>query len=271
MKFRWRGSLYQFRSCPFGLASAPRSFTKLLKPAMALLRCSGIQAIIYLDDIILINASQEMLRAHTETTRWLLEHLGFVVNYDKSQLEPVRQIEYLGFILDTVAMLAHLPPGKEQNIRQKCMEMLSNTHVTVRVLAKLLGKLTSTVRAILPGPLHYRQLQMQKTKVLLWGEGSELWSSCGANQGVHGRTCLVDRHPGKLEWSHYDKGQPRPGDADKNRCLKKRLGCSVPRHEYSGTLVRPGETGAHQPIGVESSILCRKDIHQGHDKHPSAP
>ena len=36
LKFRWRGSLYQFRSCPFGLASAPRSFTKLLKPAMAL-------------------------------------------------------------------------------------------------------------------------------------------------------------------------------------------------------------------------------------------
>ena len=99
LKFRWRGSLYQFRSCPFGLASAPRLFTKLLKPAMALLRRSGIQAVIYLDDIILINASQEMLRAHTETTLWLLEHLGFVVNYDKSQLEPVRQIEYLGFII----------------------------------------------------------------------------------------------------------------------------------------------------------------------------
>ena len=169
LKFRWRGSLYQFRSCPFGLASAPRSFTKLLKPAMALLRRSGIQAVIYLDDVILINAGQEMLRAHTETTLWLLEHLGFVVNYDKSQLEPVRQIEYLGFILDTVAMLVQLPPEKVQNIRQKCMEMLSNTHVTVRVLAKLLGKLASTVRAILPGPLHYRQLQMQKTKALLLG------------------------------------------------------------------------------------------------------
>ena len=139
LNFRWRGSLYQFRSCPFGLASAPRSFTKLLKPAMALLRHSGIQAVIYLDGIILTNASQEMLRAHTETTLWPLEHLGFVVNYAKSQLEPVRQIEYLGFILDTVAMLVQLPPEKVQNIRQKCMEMMSNTHVTVRVLAKLLG------------------------------------------------------------------------------------------------------------------------------------
>ena len=41
--------------------------------------------------------------------------------------------------------------------------------------------------------------------------------------------------------------------------------------DASGTLVRPGGTGAHQPIGVESSILCPKGIHQGHDKHPSAP
>ena len=101
--------------------------------------------------------------------------------------------------------------------------------------------------------------------------GSELRSSGGANQGVQGRTCLVDRQPGKLEWPYYDKGQPRPGDAYQNRCLKTRLGCSEPGHEYSGSLVRPGETGAHQPIGVESSILCPKGIHQGHDKHPSAP
>ena len=57
----------------------------------------------------------------------------------------------------------------------------------------------------------------------------------------------------------------------KNRCLKNEVGCSVLGHEYSETLVRPGETGARQLIGVENSILCPKGIHQGHDKHPSAP
>ena len=38
LRFLWRGKLYQYTCLPNGLSSAPRLFTKLLKPVYALLR-----------------------------------------------------------------------------------------------------------------------------------------------------------------------------------------------------------------------------------------
>ena len=55
LRFPWKGSLMEFACLPFGLASAPRVFAKLMKLVVALLRRSGIRLIIYLDDILLMN------------------------------------------------------------------------------------------------------------------------------------------------------------------------------------------------------------------------
>ena len=44
--------------------------------------------------------------------------------------------------------------------------MLAQSTTTVRELSQVIGKLVASVRAIAPGPLHYRQLQMQKTRGL---------------------------------------------------------------------------------------------------------
>ena len=42
LRFLWRDSLLEFACLPFGLASAPRAFTKLLKPVLSILRQKGI-------------------------------------------------------------------------------------------------------------------------------------------------------------------------------------------------------------------------------------
>ena len=38
LRFTWEERVYEFQCLSFGLSSAPRVFTKLLKPVMALLR-----------------------------------------------------------------------------------------------------------------------------------------------------------------------------------------------------------------------------------------
>ena len=51
LRFSWEGQLYEFQCLPFGLCSAPRVFTKLLKPVMSVLRQKGFRSLIYLDDM----------------------------------------------------------------------------------------------------------------------------------------------------------------------------------------------------------------------------
>jgi hypothetical protein len=169
LKFRWRGQLFQYRTCPFGLASAPRMFTKILKPVCAILRRLGVQMVIYLDDMIFINSDPQMLSMQTQSAVWLLQRLGFMINWGKSQLCPVQVIDFLGFSLDAPNMKVVLPMEKVRDIQHSCSSVLQKKKVTARELAAVLGKLVAAVQAVVPGPLHYRKLQMCQAETLLRG------------------------------------------------------------------------------------------------------
>ena len=51
----------------FGLAPAPRVFTKLLKEVGAFLRKRGIRLVIYLDDLLILNSDKEGAETDTKT------------------------------------------------------------------------------------------------------------------------------------------------------------------------------------------------------------
>lgn len=74
------GSIFEYTALPFGLGEAPRLFTKTLKPVIGLLRRLGIRMIVYLDDILLMAESQQKLICHRDSTLFLLQKLGFVIN-----------------------------------------------------------------------------------------------------------------------------------------------------------------------------------------------
>ena len=169
LRFLWKDSVMEFACLPFGVASAPRIFTKLMKPVVALLRRSGIRLIIYLDDILFMNQTPTGLQRDMSTAIHLLENLGFVINLTKSQLKPTQTLEFLGFIVDTKNMTLVLPQGKVTAIKDLCSQMLSQTELTVRDIARLIGKLTASIQAIFLAPLHYRQLQSLKNIALQSG------------------------------------------------------------------------------------------------------
>ena len=97
LRFQWEHQLYEFLCLPFGLSSAPHTFTKLLKPVMSLIRQQGIRSIVFLDDMLLMARSREGLLRKVQEIVQLLQLLGFVVNLEKSQLNPTQRIQYLGF------------------------------------------------------------------------------------------------------------------------------------------------------------------------------
>ena len=93
-RFLWKDSMWELACLSFGLANAPWVFTKLLK----------------LEVFILSSAS---------TALNPLEGLGFVVNYEKSCLEPLQVIEFLCFEMNSLTLEILLPRDNIRNIRKK--------------------------------------------------------------------------------------------------------------------------------------------------------
>lgn len=60
--------------------SAPWVFTKILKPALALLQQKGVTLLAYMDDILVLTESKEMIVDNLKGVVYLLENLGFIIN-----------------------------------------------------------------------------------------------------------------------------------------------------------------------------------------------
>ena len=165
-RFKWGNKLYQFTCMPQGLASAPRIFTKLLKPALAYLRSRGHTIICYIDDCLLVSNDREHLLLGIQEALTLFDNLGLTINLQKSVLTPAHSIEYLGVIIDSRSMTVTLTPRKQAKIVSLCQEILKKSHFTIQELSALIGNLVAADVTITNGPLHYKDLEIARNEAL---------------------------------------------------------------------------------------------------------
>ena len=174
---------------PFGLNTAPRIFTKLLKPVVAYLRTRNIRLLIYLDDILIIGSSVQILREHTALVIELLQNLGFIINYEKSLLTPTPVLEFLGFLINSKTMKFYLPQTKVAKVLDLCKSLLKENPISLHLLAQLQGFLESCRPAVWLAPLHFRHLQ------------SCLIQQVALNKGSYQGTVLLDPQARQeLQW-----------------------------------------------------------------------
>ena len=166
LRFRWMGKLYQMEALPFGLSAAPRLFTKLLKTPMSLIRRLGILICIYLDDMLILSDSYEEAIRARDAVIFILQNLGFTINWEKSVIIPTTTLEFLGFILDSINMEIGLSPEKAKSLISLCRRTMSLEQIPLRELASLIGKLHSTCQAILLAPMQVRNLQKVQAEAL---------------------------------------------------------------------------------------------------------
>lgn len=185
LKFKWGNSLYQFTSMPFGLTSAPRQFTKLLKPVLSRLRMLGHSLCAYIDDILIVAESYEACKKSVTATKCLFEQLGFLVHPIKSQPEPTQEIVFLGFAINSVHMSVRLTDRKIAAYTNLCRTLQSKPSPSVRDVAQLIGKLVSSFPAVEHGKLFYRQLERGKLAALKRNKGS-FDGPCPISPSMHG-------------------------------------------------------------------------------------
>lgn len=161
LRFYYNG-LYEFNVLPFGLNTAPYVFTKIMKPVVRLLRSLGHLSTIYLDDLLLIGNSHKACLENISDTVKLLNSLGFLINNDKSSLNPKTQCKYLGFIIDTERFQISLPVDKKEKIKSMVQKFRHIKRCKISDFAQFLGLLTSACPAVEYGWLYTKGFERAK-------------------------------------------------------------------------------------------------------------
>ena len=166
LKFMFKGQLYRFKCFVNGLAPCPRIFTKLLKVPFSHLRKDGHLSVAYIDDTFLQGEDIEDCQKNIRDTVCLLSDLGFVIHPEKSVLEPTQEIEFLGFLLNSVSMRVSISEHKANKIKALCLNLIETKTPSIREVAKVVGSLVACFPGVLYGPLYYRRIDIEKNLAL---------------------------------------------------------------------------------------------------------
>lgn len=154
-RFRFDDQNYECCSMPFGLASAPRIFTKLIRSVVRVLRAQGVRLVFFIDDFLLMAQDLETLERHTRLFIDLFQDLGWILHPTKSCLLPVQSIEFLGLTWNSNTMSTGLPKVKVQSLQRTARRMSQpNAKVRVRDLARFLGQIQFAHNAIQLSRIH---------------------------------------------------------------------------------------------------------------------
>ena len=167
------GVLYEYTCFPNGLAQAPRTFTKILKPVFASLQELGHSCFGYIDDTFIMGETFEQCKVTVQLLKQQLIDLGFKIHEQKSVLEPTNELTFLGYVINTLKMEVKPKVKKIEKFDLGAKEILNaKTPNTIRQVASLIGLMVDYSKGIDYGEAHYRRLDRDKTLALACNKGN---------------------------------------------------------------------------------------------------
>ncbi|RCN45092.1 hypothetical protein ANCCAN_08902 [Ancylostoma caninum] len=147
LAFRWNEEIFSFTCLPFGLATAPYVYTKVMRVLAEYLRARGTRLIMYIDDWAFFASSKEECISHLRYALEIFAKLGLRVNMEKSILSPCQRLEFLGIEIDTLTAQFTIPSGKITRIQEEAASLLEKKEVKARDLSQFIGRVNFTAIA----------------------------------------------------------------------------------------------------------------------------
>ena len=166
LRFTLRGRVYQFKALPFGLSTSPFVFTRLMIVIATFLRRRAITLHPYLDDWLARNQNRRKLLEHRQFILSLINSLGLIINYEKSDLVPAQVFTFIGMEFLTHINIVRVPQARQMKILESVRIFLQKTSVSARDFLSLLGQLNAAADFVMLGRLHLGPLQISLHK--LW-------------------------------------------------------------------------------------------------------
>ena len=146
----WQGQVFALTVMSFGLNMAPRIWCQVLEFPLSILRAEGVILSSYMDDILGIAPTRTQARQSILRCLEVLTSFGFVLSWEKSVLAPTREIQHLGFTINSRLLSFSIPPAKLSDIRNFCFSAATRPHLRLRTVQSLLGKILAVSVAFLP-------------------------------------------------------------------------------------------------------------------------
>ena len=113
----------------------------------------------YLDIWLVRATSHQTCLQHTQTLVALCRELGWLVNKEKSELDPKQVFNFVGYQFDLREGKVRPTPERWQTLTDKILSILSGPVCPVRQFMSLIGLLTATEKQVHLGRLHMRLVQ----------------------------------------------------------------------------------------------------------------
>ena len=262
LRFHVQDRTYQFKALPFGLSTAPMEFTVVAKEVKLMAIHKGIRIHQYLDDWLVRARSLQTCLRHTQMLVKICQDLGWLVNLEKSELEPKQVFNFVGYQFDLRSGRVRPTPDRWQSLQEKIQALLllpacPAVHVPDRSTDS--HRKTSSLRPTTHEThLVASQEQLESTGISRKDHPSAQVSASTLAMVARGKQCA----PGSAITPH------KACSADIYRRIKRKVGRSLKRVYCKRILVGAGKQAAHKlsraqsgvfgPQGVPKS-LCRQN------------
>ena len=154
----WKSGIFIDIRLPFGLRSLPKLFNILADFLARILEHQGVLCLHYLDEFLTIgqpcsNECYQNLHIMIQVCQLLNVPLAI------GKVEgPSTLLEFLGILLDTVRMEAHLPVDKLARLRTTVSDWLDKRNATKRQILSLVGILQHVAKVVQPGRIFVHRM-----------------------------------------------------------------------------------------------------------------
>ena len=255
LRFHFQNQSYQFRALPFGLSTAPMEFTGVVKEVKLMAQSQGIRIHQYLDDWLIRAPTKESCHQGTQSLLALCQELGWMVNMQKSELEPQQVFDFVGYQYDLLNGVVRPTQNRWEALQLKITAFTEqilpseNFHVSYR--SSHCDRKTGD-----PRQTAHETYSVAPQETL---ESPRISGKGDPNSEVSPSVPAVVDPRGKCP-----KGSaptpPATRSSNLYRRLKRRLGCSLRRLHSKRYLVSARKQVAHKLLRTKSRVVSTKKI-----------
>ena len=210
---------------------------------MALSR--GLRLHQYLDDWLIRSRSREEALVNTQAVVDLTQSLGWIINQEKSELNPTQVFSFVGYEYHLDSALVKPTQERWLKLQDFILQLKSKHVLTARCLMSLIGLLASTER-----PFHLTPLSVSPQGALeissITGQPPSLDRSHLCSPRLVAESCKLDER--------LRPSSQRPQYPTLYRRLKRRLGRSLRTKFYQRSVLTPGKKATHKRPRIESCL-----------------